>query len=591
MGKIINKIFTVLLLAIISGCGGGGGGDAFTGEGSGGGGGDGTTTVHMGSGTGNSFMEGELALGLDSLSAGGITGVTASLVDASGNPYTTAVDVSFSSPCAGLGLAQLDSPVTTNNGVATSNYRALGCSGDDTITATAIPVLGGATLRAEATVNVLEAVLGSIEFVSAAPTNIALQGTGGAGRSETSTVIFRVKDANGATVAGQDVGFTLNTDVGGIQLNPLTATTLNNGTVQTTVTSGTVATVVRVTALIPGTEIATQSDQLVVSSGTPDQNSFSISAENLNPEAFDIDGAVVPITLRVSDHFNNPVPDGTAVSFTTEGGQVGSSCFTADGACSVNWTSSDPRPLDGRVTILATAIGEESFVDDNGDGRLSANAEPFIDLNNNGVFDAGEPFTDRNGDLLLNPERFADLGEAFRDDNENDAYDIGEPFLDFNNDGNFDGPDGKYNGLLCTDDAKAPDKAPDAIAICDDNAPKTLNVRASIVLVMSGSTLSITPSPTTVTLDPGGAETIAVTVSDFRNQVPPSGTTITVTASDISTVGSTSFTVPNTSSDGPFVALVTVKHDGTAGTGFLSIEATTPGEIRSIGPNVTVTKN
>ena len=128
-----------------------------------------------------------------------------------------------------------------------------------------------------------------------------------------------------------------------------------------------------------------------------------MSASTLNPEGFDLDGTVTQITIRAADHFNNPVPDGTAVAFTTEGGQIESQCLIAGGACSVNWTSSNPRPANGRVTILASMIGEESFTDTNGNGVLDAD------------------------------DTFQDVPEAFRDDTENFEFDQGtEEFLDFN---------------------------------------------------------------------------------------------------------------------------------------------------------------
>jgi hypothetical protein len=86
----------------------------------------------------------------------------------------------------------------------------------------------------------------------------------------------------------------------------------------------------------------------------------------------------VAVTARLSDHFHNPVPDGTAVYFTTNGGAIQPSCTTVGGACTVNWISQNPRPqngpisLLGRPTILVYAIGEESFVDANGNGVADA---------------------------------------------------------------------------------------------------------------------------------------------------------------------------------------------------------------------------
>ena len=172
------------------------------------------------------------------------------------------------------------------------------------------------------------------------------------------------------------------------------------------------------TCAVAGT--ATLTTPVSTSTGIADQDSFSLSASVLNPEGWDIDNTEVTLLILAADHFNNPVPDGTAIFFTTEGGQVDSSCQTATGQCSVTWRSSDPRPSDGRVTILATAIGEESFVD----------------LNGNNVLD--------------NTDNYSDRREAFRDDNENGVHDVGtEEFRDFNSNGMYDPADNEFNGALC----------------------------------------------------------------------------------------------------------------------------------------------
>jgi hypothetical protein len=62
--------------------------------------------------------------------------------------------------------------------------------------------------------------------------------------------------------------------------------------------------------------------------------------------------------------------------------------------------ASNPRPSDGRVTVLAYALGEEDFVDNNA----------------NNVFDAGDTFTDK-------------IPAAYRDDSESGAWNAGEPCI------------------------------------------------------------------------------------------------------------------------------------------------------------------
>ncbi|MGS0724199.1 Ig-like domain-containing protein, partial [Shewanella sp. 30m-9] len=249
------------------------------------------------------------AISATDLSAGGTATVTVSIQDDLGNAFTQPVDVNFSSTCATKIPAQavISSPVSSSNGVATSTYRAEGCVGEDQINVTANA--GGISLSAVGTINILQADVGSIVFVSAVPENISILGTGG---TESSVVKFKVLDKNGNVVANQNVKFALNTTVGGVKIDPLQATTDNSGIVQTVVTTGTVATSLRVTATVDNGAIPTissQSSQLIVSTGIPDQDSFSLAATILNPEGWNVDGTEVTVTARMADAFNNPVPD------------------------------------------------------------------------------------------------------------------------------------------------------------------------------------------------------------------------------------------------------------------------------------------
>ena len=294
--------------------------------------------------------DGLIDVPVTAISAGATAGLSVSIWDVSNasqaNPailFTTeTVEVTFTSGCSGLTVptANIDSPVATIAGVAQSTYLAQGCEGNDIVTATANA--GGTVLSATGTVSVASPDSGSIEFVSATPESISLKGVGGI---ESSTVVFRVRDTNGNVVANKSVNFTLNTEVGGIALSPLSAETDSNGLVQTVVNSGTVHASVRVRAeLDEDSTIFTQSNLLVISTGIPDQDSFSLSASVFNPEAWNIDGTEVTITARLADAFNNPAPDGTAVSFTTEGGVIEDSCVTTKGVCTVLWTSQNVRP-------------------------------------------------------------------------------------------------------------------------------------------------------------------------------------------------------------------------------------------------------
>ncbi len=368
---------------------------------------------------------------------------------------------------------------------------------------------------------------------------------------------FAVTDSTGGPVSGATVDFTLNTTIGGIQMTPTTGQSDANGEVQTVVSAGAVATSVRVTATVNPSSptIAAQSDQLTITTGIPDNDSVSLSMECVNIEGWNIDGITSEVTVRMSDRYNNPVPDGTAVTLNAEGGQIGGSCLTATtptnggGVCSVTFVSQDPRDNptiatgDGRVTILATAIGEESFVDADSDG----------------VFN--------NADSPL------EIGEPFRDDNENGTVEpaLNEIFADFNSNGVRDlatDPDYvNFNGLLCDS----------TTALCSPN--ETLFVSDSGVIVMSGSTASFSHLPAGALDVSGGAASVTVTIGDFKNngstiQPMAGGTLIEAETSNGNLVGPTSYPVACSNNDGPLDYVFTVEPDGLSDGGILTITVT-----------------
>ena len=483
-----------------------------------------------------------LTLGLSNLSFGGSTSVSVTVKDANNNPFTLQdVDVVFTSTQAATGKATLNTPVRTINGVATTTYQATTATGVDTITAS----IAGSSVNANVTIAPLSA--NSIQFVSALPSNIGLKGMGGAGIQETSLITFKVLNTAGQPKANQQVDFALNTTIGGLSLLSPSGSTAADGTVSVIVQSGTIATSVRVTATITGTipAISTQSDQLVVSTGVPAQDGFSISIQTLNTESLGSDGVQDKITARLSDHFHNTVPDGTAVYFTTSGGSIQPSCTTVGGACSVIWTSQDPRPANGRARILAYAVGEESF----------------LDLNGNGLADAGE---------------FTDTSEAFRDDNENGIRDAGETFIDFNSDGIFNGPDGKYNGVLQ--------------GAASLGAPRSKHIFSNSTIVMASSSALITNScGNAIAVLLGRSTHCIMTVNDANGNTMPAGTTVTFSYTSVIpgiTLISDPFTFPNSSAAFGATVGIILTDGGTAptpvGRGVFKVLVTSPGGLVTI---------
>ncbi|AZQ83511.1 hypothetical protein EKO29_05315 [Colwellia sp. Arc7-635] len=601
----------------------------------------GSSTVVMGSGT--PFVDNIAEVSLAQISAGGTSVISVSIIDDQGSLFTEAVDVNFSSACASQSLATLSSPITTANGIATSTYLATGCTGDDPINVTANA--GGINLSASASINVLAADIGSIEFVSATPENIGITGAGIVSGSESSTVVFKVKDTDGNPYNNRVVNFALNTDVGGISLSQEQATTNAQGIVQTVVNSGTVPTTIRViasTEALNGTMVFTQSSQLVVSTGLPDQDSFSLARGVANPEAWGIDGVEVPVIVRMADAFNNPVPDGTAVNLTTEGGSVEPSCLTTNGVCSVMWRSQNPRPAGqrltnnfctladdsdsailcarlplsngknylgqeygGRVTILATAIGEESFPDKNGNGRFDESEYAlFQGLNVSDLpYDLKEAFVDHNEDNLYNPEE--------------ESVEIGgelEEFVDFNNNGSFDTQDNVYNGVLCgLNDISNPgtETANQYCANPDDEPDPTkkaekvsTNVRGSATIIMSGSSPYITVTATNDSVADSSPNldstdlslyiagettgTVGIVIADFHNQPMPEGTIVSFDASVGSIVGTSSYTWPDDTSNGGTEFGVAIKGEAEATSGPLEIKVTTPAGLTTIFSSINI---
>ena len=533
-------------------------------------------SIQMGDASGATFSSGKLAVGISSgsatLSSSGSASVSAYIVDANNQSFTTPLEVSFTSVCASLTdpLSTIDQTVTTSAGVATATYQANGCEGEDTITAAVS--FGGSDFTATAKITVDSGTAGSINFISAEPAAITLKGGATvAGLQETSKLVFQVVDTAGLPLKNQSVDFRFNGDAGDVELTQLSGVTNVNGEVSTVVQAGSIPSVVNVVAEVTlgnGNKISTQSTGLVISAGLPDDDSFTIAADVLNPEAGDYTGTEVNITVNLADIYNNPPPVGTPVYFTTEGGSIGGTCLTEkDGRCSVTWLSANPRPADHRVSILAYTQGVESFIDFNGNGKFS------------------------DGDSI-----YRDLGEVYLDENENNQYDAGEFFADFKLNGTRDAADGQYNGNLC--DA--------AICVDADDPPDpatSLNISRQLVLTLSTSHPKLTvtsggvelANETTDFIAPldisgGGNATFTVTFSDENGQPLPVllqngiiiGTTVKV-VDELSRFGDASYEQENTSVAGITSMDIYVEDDtpGASNTGEVVITVTTPKLIKT----------
>ncbi|MBK6650510.1 MAG: hypothetical protein IPG42_12930 [Betaproteobacteria bacterium] len=312
---------------------------------------------------------------------------------------SNSVSVVFSSTC---GAVSPTSALADSVGKASAVVQTT-IQGDCSVTATA----GGNSVSS--TYRVTAPPIAGLQFVKASPTTIYQIGSTGA---NTSIVQFMVIDTVGGPVSGIPVTAALSNLDGGINFcnSPSTATSGADGIVAFSVCAGTLPTNVQVKAsLVDTPSVTTSSNILTIQTGLPTQRFFSLSASQFNfyvGAGFTdkIDGNKVDITLRAADRQGNPVPNGTPITFVTEGGQINttdgknlSSCLINDGGCTVKLIGQNYRPWGssatggevrpGRVTVLAYADGEESFIDGNNNNRYDV-GELFEDL--------GTPYLDKD---------------------------------------------------------------------------------------------------------------------------------------------------------------------------------------------------
>lgn len=450
-----------------------------------------------------------IAAGSTSLASAGNTALSTTAliggVPAAGIP----VNVSFSTSCGKINnLAATGangvSVATNGSGVASATYDAVNsdnslCSGPVTITANS----AGAT-PVTLSINVAAPTANAIAFISADPAKIFVAGSGAL---EQTLVKFKVFAGNGSPLQGVSVTLSFVANPGGVGIGasgstlPVAATSNAAGEVQTTIFSGTIPGPVKVRAtLATAATIFAETQNLTVASGPPSQKFMSAGVSTFNIEGWAVDGTSTKITVRIADRQGNPVEDGTVINFTTEAGQVATSCATARvngiSLCSVDFISQNPRPAGGRVSVLAYLAGTKDYVDNN--------------LNN--IFDLG--------DTLIN------IGDAYRDDNENGVYETGEFVI----------PRG--GSAAC---AAAPEPFPSAANTCDAELATT--VRQQVVILYSSSQPFITaPIYSTSTVQgtlPSGSVTTTVSYDEVSTAIGsadnpllpmPAATTVTLEA-------------------------------------------------------------
>lgn len=480
------------------------------------------------------------------------TSTVAVTVNVNGQPTSSPLTVGLASGCASSGKATLASSVQTVNGVATATYTDKGCNSSDTITVTVLDKTVQGTIKSAGPAPA------NIQFVTATPGTIALKGT--AGLVDVSTVTFKVVDATGNAVPSANVDFYLSNWTGGIKLDDKTQAqvdaltspvgkvrkqTAADGTVSVTVQAGSNPTSVWVLAKLKDSTLETQSSKLVISTGLPTQDRFSLSVGTHNIEGWGYDGIQSSLTVYAFDRVGNPVPNGTTVNFVTEGAGVSPSpgvCSILDATCTVQFVSGERRPQGESVGVCLNAAGNQVPSTDAGavastcvySGRVTVLA----------YANGEESFDDTNGDnLYQTTETHRRLGDAYVDSNEDGSWASTEQYFPF-----AGALDNVNTGANCPVDYVRYGNVKSKAATCNTTWGQA-QVRRDQVIVLSGSEVkniyassrnSYKENGWVYVGDTFGGATGAscsasfdIRISDLNNNVLPAGTLIEVDTNDV----------------------------------------------------------
>ena len=442
-----------------------------------------------------------------SLISGGNATLTVSALIGGSALTAQPANIAFTTTCGRINNIDTTTTAATNgSGVASVTYLAVSgagdlCSGPVTITATT----PGAT-AVSTNVTVAAPTATALTFVGASLPQIYVAG---AGNAEQSVVTYKVLSSANTALSNQVVNFSLQQPPAGVTLAQTTGTTDSAGLVAVSVASGTVPGPLKVRAtLASNAAIFAESQNLTVASGPPSQRFMSLSLSKFSLEGASIDGIPSTATVRIADRQGNAVVDGTVVNFTAEGGQIGSSCTTSTvnkiSSCSVDFATQNPRPANGRISILAYLEGTKDYVDNNGNNRFDAGVDTVVQL-----------------------------GNAYRDDDENLVYSAtNDAFLLERN---------PVGAGQCP--VQAGSTYPSQANTCVPGALAT-TVRQEAVILFAASTpvlynVALTPSSLTFDMGSGGPGLALLPM--------PAGTTVAVTVIDGTTANNLSCTVTDTS--------------------------------------------
>lgn len=337
--------------------------------------------------------------GEDELESGGSTIVTLQTKDTGTNQFQNDITVNLSATCGSFEEASISS---SNQGNVSATYSSIDdngnlCEGLQTITA----VTANNTSSSQSiNVNIKAIEASSIVYTT---TNAVVLGAKNSGSSASSQVEFTVY-ANGVPAANQDVILDLirsPSDFNFVSQGNRTTKTLKSdslGRVTVNLYPGNIPGPVEIKAsLSSNANTFALAKNISVATGRPTQNgvTLAIGKNVLADNAID----TTSISPYLTDRQGNLIPDGTVVSFVAEGGTVTPNCATVNGNCTVTFTSQNPRPANGRVSVIAYVEGDKAYSDLNGDNVYTIGIDDLLD-------NIGHFFRDDNEDLKYNPGEF-----------------------------------------------------------------------------------------------------------------------------------------------------------------------------------------
>lgn len=335
----------------------------------------------------------ELQFDQANIDSSGQTPFSIKVTDTANQPIRN-ISVSFEASCGDITEKQS----SNSQGIVRGVYKSVNADGSLCEEKATIIANSGAATPVTSTVNIEKAQPTSIQY-NAGAVVLGITGSGSASNGEAKFTVF----SNTSPLPNVEVllsleksplGFSFGTQ-GNTQT--FTAKTDDKGQVAVNLYPGGTPGPVEIKASIAGDDNKfALSKNISVASSRVTQKGFSLSLTT-NVMSWDFDGEQAEYIARLSDRSGNPVPDGTVVSFTAEGGRITPNCATSGGNCTVSFSTQNFRPIEGRVSILAVVEGEKEFIDKNGNNTW-----------------------DKTDEITHN------IGDTFRDDDENDDYTEGD---------------------------------------------------------------------------------------------------------------------------------------------------------------------